>query len=70
MIFEDLETKDCGLVIEMLVLNGVSPVDANNYVCSVSRSQKPVTFHEIYGRGGLCDAASKIAGIIAPRDPM
>ena len=60
LVFEDMDGKDFGAVIDMLLYHGVAPVDANRFVCSCVRSKKPVTFHELYGQGGLTDAASSL----------
>ena len=60
VVLEDFEGKDFGAVIDLLMLHGVSPVDANRYVVSALKANHPVTFHELYGRGGLCKMAEAL----------
>ena len=59
MVYQDVDSKDFSMVVDMLMLHGVEATEANRYVCGVVRSRNPVTFHEFYGRGGLCSEASR-----------
>ena len=60
MVFEDPAGKDFGMIVDMLMMHGVAPTEANDFVCGVVRARTPITFHEFYGRGGLCSEASRL----------
>ena len=60
LVFEDLEGKDFGAVVDALLLQGASPVDATRFVCSIVKSKQPIAFHELYGQGNLCKLASEM----------
>ena len=60
VVFEGFEGKDFGVVTDLLMLHGLSPVDAHRSVVSALEAKHPVTVHEIYGRGGLCNTADDL----------
>ena len=47
-------------LMDALQLLGVDTVDATRFVCAAVQSANPGTFWELYGRGGLTNAAPKI----------
>ena len=68
LVFKDVDAKDASLtnakdidlIVDMIVLKGVAPVEAKTVMCNITRANMPVTFHEVYGRGGLSQKANKL----------
>ncbi len=59
---EDLNAEDFKDVVMLLARHGVEPVQAQQYVTATVKSHK-ATFYEVYGRGGLGQAAEAHKGL-------
>ena len=60
LVLEDPYGHDSGEAVDNLILNDVDPVAANRYVVAAVKSKEdPLTFYELYGRGGLTHTAKK-----------
>ena len=51
--------RQFGMDVDMLVAMGVTPADACNAVGDALGKSRSTDFFECYGRGGLCDEASR-----------
>ena len=58
LVLEDLDGTDVGAVIVMLVDLGVDVVDANRFVCSITKKKNIVSMYEVYGRGSVGELAA------------
>ena len=63
VVVEGLDADSFTDVTSRLVDHGVEPLDATRYVCSAVSVAKSGTCWEVYGRGGLADAANKYHGL-------
>lgn len=50
---DDGDDVDPGTLVDLRVQLGATPVDASNAILNMTRTLKPTTFYEIYGRGEL-----------------
>ena len=48
-----------GMDVDMLMAMGVTPADACNVVSDSMGKSRSTDFYEFYGRGGLCDEATR-----------